>query len=706
MLFDELVPEVLLLVCFELDLQSIYSLREVSRFFDRVTRTRVLWLTLLQNALNQGAFIPRYIENHSKLDSHTLESLVHRLTALVPKWSSPTTSTSSPTPLMHRYLPLSVTWTRLIAGNWLFVASSDDLQSQLSCYDLADLDSASGTTHAYLPGRVRTALTEIQANGIVLALGLTHEAHAVYVITLRKRDGRNVFCELARLEGSSHVLMLSGDFVGCAVRGGLNIPHLFNWRAGAVYELAPPPGGLDIPARRCVPHLMTLWNDQLVVVRAHCIEIYQIHHETRAAAFRKAIEVSVIWEINVGSPPDAPTGSLHFVALSPAGIELLSLRDLDAEEPQVDQTRLIQMPCGFSGNFTPTTSWQEPFEADHPLFCNLRVGASGRRMLWTSAVDASIRIDGHPLSLVQAPIAFGEPVDNQQMSTVFAEKDPALWGLACVDFDDALGLVVVGNIFGELAVFDYGSEPPMGKHRWTKDLADCPEPLPPPLPSKPIPLDLLPALERFMTDEEICKSRASKWGKCERLVPRPRREATPPPFHDYFPTKFLWEGIPCDEAWLLDRLYGFPGEVLVQTHCYEGDSGSERVVFCVGDRVLTRDNDVSEDPFSWPLVDEDVNASGDPDSGDEDSVPALQPPICATALTTQFAYTRFFAEEADFRVDFLSVAELGLGVETMPGPSTPLRNRWEELRARGGRPPGEGLPRTGMGICTLRGRED
>lgn len=35
----------------------------------------------------------------------------------------------------------------------------------------------------------------------------------------------------------SHIRLLSGDFVGCAVKDDMSIPHLVNWRLGQTYPL-------------------------------------------------------------------------------------------------------------------------------------------------------------------------------------------------------------------------------------------------------------------------------------------------------------------------------------------------------------------------------------------------------------------------------------------------------------------------------------
>lgn len=46
-----------------------------------------------------------------------------------------------------------------------------------------------------------------------------------------------MFVRLASLPGMSHIRLLYGDFVGCAMGSNVSIPHLANWRTGVTYAL-------------------------------------------------------------------------------------------------------------------------------------------------------------------------------------------------------------------------------------------------------------------------------------------------------------------------------------------------------------------------------------------------------------------------------------------------------------------------------------
>jgi hypothetical protein len=49
------------------------------------------------------------------------------------------------------------------------------------------------------------------------------------------------FLELARFDGLSHVLMLSGDYVTCALQNDIALLHLVNWRTKESYALETSP---------------------------------------------------------------------------------------------------------------------------------------------------------------------------------------------------------------------------------------------------------------------------------------------------------------------------------------------------------------------------------------------------------------------------------------------------------------------------------
>ncbi|KAF7329750.1 hypothetical protein MKEN_00238300 [Mycena kentingensis (nom. inval.)] len=504
MSFTELSDDVLLLVCLDLPPASITNLRQVCRALNAVTRSRFLWITLLRILLSQGAVMPRYVGEYDRLDAIVLERLVRRLSLVA--WNA--ISTIEPhNPRLHANImfQLSITWLRLVAGNWLFVAASNDAQSTITCHDLSD---PSRTAWAYLPGRVKTGEVNVQNGAIVLALGLAYEASAVHVLTLRKCTERNVLCELARIERSSHVLMLCGALVGCAIRGTANLPHLCDWKTKTVYEIPPPPGGLDIPSRRSVPHLIAMWRNDIVVVRASGLELYRFQSKPASITFLQLVEAPTIWEVAYLAV-DADSASLRLPIISPKGIELLQLWHCSGD---IRCTRRSLVEISSS-----TDSFQSGIQ--EAPFYNLGVGASSRRIFWISALCTTPRHKRPRLRLLHMAIP---PVDVEERRITAAVDeqerrvtphfidfegmpDPGIWGDAMVDFDDALGTVVVGNCFGEVSIYDHAAKQGQWSVPLTPDVADLRDPLPPFAPwartntSRPSPLPPTTACPRLLS---------------------------------------------------------------------------------------------------------------------------------------------------------------------------------------------------------------
>ncbi|KAF7292968.1 hypothetical protein MIND_01196000 [Mycena indigotica] len=639
--------DVLALVCLNLTPKEISCVRQVCRAFNYVTRARSLWLTLLRDLFAEGAIIPHFLPKLEQLDASTLERLVFRLS---PELEEP--ERGYPATLAIFHLTLSVTWVRLIAGNWLFVAASNEFESKLSCYDLSDR-SASGTANAYLPGRVKTGNVEIQNGEIVLALGLGSQVEAVFVVTLRKHKRKNVLCELARLEGSSHVLMLSGDLIGCAMRDGVSIPHLYRWKDNTIIDIALPPGGLDVPARRSVPHFITIWEKTLVIVRSRCIELYDVGLGLRTISFRKIIETSSISEVELYSPESSRSASLQLIALSASGIDMISLDCLEDDDVHIERYNLVDLP--------PVPPEPEPEDdfgfilvssINYPLLYGLRVGASSMRMLWFSAAEASLGL----LQIFSKQISPIQGDSNVLLLTDLDDpKAPALYGLSVTDFDDVLGLVVVGNCFGEVAVFDLTANTDSVRYpRLTPDLAVRPGPLPQLLAS-----DII----NLTTDEcdPSLSHHALNWCQ-DRLDLSPHWDTTnlaDVPFNVW-----MWHNVPCDHAWLVEHLHGFPGDVLLQARHEDLGDETECLIFRVGRRYLLYYNEEEPRFFSWPLGTTKLEGPLPPDY----DAPSAQIPTCDTARTASIMWRRFQCDEEG---------------------STyfPRRNRWQELRERGGRPP-------------------
>jgi hypothetical protein len=127
----------------------------------------------------------------------------------------------------------------------------------------------------------------------------------------------------------------------------------------------------------------------------------------------------------------------------------------------------------------------------------LCAGAKGQRVMWITQartyqdesiyekspqlVLASIEPKGRASALDSSdriPSSFLQTSLEQHINcTSDLAVTPALWAFPQIDFDEALGLVAIGNIFGELALYDLVGSPLCGM--WSLSLDTPPLDIPP-----------------------------------------------------------------------------------------------------------------------------------------------------------------------------------------------------------------------------------
>ncbi|KAJ6577486.1 hypothetical protein B0H19DRAFT_1229597 [Mycena capillaripes] len=583
----------ILLVCLELPLVDITSLRKVCRSLCEATRAKILWITILErNVSGEWKVMPPYLKGYDVLDPTALEALARRVSQLGLKWE---TGNLAPINNWRLCLPQSITWLRLVNGTWLFVASSDSNSSKLSCWELSLVFQGytEPLAEAYLPGQVKTGKLEVQDSGIVIALGLGAESLSVHIITLRQHLGRHVFCELGRIEDSSHILMLSGDFVGCALRNGAVVPHIINWKDTLVHDVPPPPGGLDIPGRRNVPHLMTIWSEFLVIIRQDSLEFYTLPStNSDVVVFVKRIRTITLWEVVVCDPVSIPVSHcppLRLLAISPFGIEMCVVEHYDVMADLDDDSVWPSFPLAESSRH---------LISGHEPWYRLCIGRTGRRSLW-------IETSEYPQNFYTPPHFVYASIPSQSSYTEFPriswsndQDELALWAFPAVDFDEALGFTVVGNCFGELIICDHDGRYPERCGGLGMDFTNPHSPMPPLLPTMPIDLSLPIAPVRGMTDSEL-NTAMSKWSK-DPLGLDDSWSTTWLGYHGYWNWD-MWHGEPCDFAWLLEHAYGFPGPVIPQAYQEDLEMFTQHLLFRVGDRYMAFIFESNKQFRSWPL---------------------------------------------------------------------------------------------------------
>ena len=145
---------------------------QVCKDFSRLTRTKQLWIDrLCCDVLHRGIAVPPYHQPLESLSGHECETLVlhaltlrHNLSSL----KSPSISTFNQA--------MSISWVKLVAGQWILAACSDQSKSVLRLWSLEDVAQKNPNlfpiAEAYLEGPVYNGLAEIQEGTIIIVLEL------------------------------------------------------------------------------------------------------------------------------------------------------------------------------------------------------------------------------------------------------------------------------------------------------------------------------------------------------------------------------------------------------------------------------------------------------------------------------------------------------------------------------------------------------
>ncbi|KAJ7790905.1 hypothetical protein B0H14DRAFT_2625563 [Mycena olivaceomarginata] len=183
----------------------------------------------------------------------------------------------------------------------------------------------------------------------------------------------------------------------------------------------------------------------------------------------------------------------------------------------------------------------------NPCYC-LCVGEAGQRSLWLS------------INLYKSDEA---------------PDPPALWASPAIDFDEALGFTVAGNLFGELVIYNHsGQDPGRSRHPCTAAAPD----LAPDLVSDPH------GRNYIVTWSQDNLNLDDQWSTTWL------ESGTP-----IYPSIDEWHGTPGDWAWMLEHAYGFPGRVLPQA--FQDDPLTDRrqnIIFCLGTRYFSYHSDKYE----------------------------------------------------------------------------------------------------------------
>lgn len=413
-----------------------------------MTRTKQLWTYFLDLRVRFcGVPLPAHCRPVDEMISDEVESLVAHYTRLrdrtVGQWIVPRTygvySFNQPRP---------VTWTKLIRDRWVLVASSD---AQTSCLSLFEIDAlycgaTDAVASAYFSGPIAHGAVETTGTSVVIAVEVRSRTPGIELLGLcDDEDSTPAICRLATLSGLAHLRALHGDYVAAASSDGVSIPSVADWKTGARVRLASLPdrsGGCVCMAIHD-DIAVALWPSRLSLFRltpCHgCLRATVLHSQTTS----EAIGQSLIWSADIRfATEDTDTGgtsdSLRLLARCTSGIYLFKM-------PLGEVPGALQL--GWSMPYLPPS--EVPAYAMFPRFDRhpssisfLSFGTTDDRPVMLQHAEFTTR--WWSTSMLFGPESF----------RVCDASLPALYYMPTYDLDEALGIAVLGNGYGELALCD------------------------------------------------------------------------------------------------------------------------------------------------------------------------------------------------------------------------------------------------------------
>ncbi|KAJ6530910.1 hypothetical protein DFH09DRAFT_1284926 [Mycena vulgaris] len=322
-----------------------------------------------------------------------------------------------------------------------------------------------------------------------------------------------------------------------------------------------------------------IWGKRLVILRSSALEFYTLFPGTgEAVLFLKLLTPPTFWEA-VACAPESRSSTyippLRLVAISPLGLEMCFIEyDTLAEDEDYSCPTLCLAVSPYCA------AYQDPWY-------HICVGETGRRIMWMAAPpeDWIVGADSR-FNYMSVPLL---PSDKKQPPIAWNDTDPdrlARWAVPVVDFDDTLGLTVIGNCFGELSIYDHGSSHPEICAGLATDFTDQPSPIPSLLPSMPISLGLVvaPSPESSLSDWAPI---TSQWSQEDIELGEQWRT-------DWLSGGYWnwdqWQGAPSDSACHIEHQYGFPGPAIPQAYADDVNNDCQHLLFRAGGRyfVFTR----------------------------------------------------------------------------------------------------------------------
>ncbi|KAK7679974.1 hypothetical protein QCA50_016920 [Cerrena zonata] len=447
-----LPDDLVLCVLMTLRIASLLQFRQACKHIYSISLTKQLWVHVyFRDIVAQHLPFAGYWKNIDDLTASQLERLVLHVLRLNHRLRM-----HSPPIARSLYQRRSVTWVRLVQSQWLLVASSDDVTSIIALWSVSSLfTSKSGAplAEASLSAPVVTGVVEVIGSSVTLAVELCGRTPQILVLNIAKHRHLTVFSRLQTLNNISHLRFLRGDYIGVSLVDNINVPCLVDWKHANVVRLRHLP---DLQGGAVAMHMSERW---VVVVRRGILEGY-VHDGQHYKCWRV---VKITHSVGTASFVQPDDSSAH----SPAPLKLCITCTTGLFVYEIlcrPDTGVLSLNILWHHN--------KPGMEPNPMMTQGMLGCTGGSVSW---LWGSTRNLGFTVRFATARLPIGS---REVHPTIFEWQDvnmPALYSSGVYDYDDARGVLILGNAYGELSLYDFSrSDPRLFRHYSSKSLAAVP----------------------------------------------------------------------------------------------------------------------------------------------------------------------------------------------------------------------------------------
>ncbi|KAL5510908.1 hypothetical protein ACEPAG_4665 [Sanghuangporus baumii] len=434
--------------------------KAIPEYSNAISYDKRLWTRFFDDYEKQQKFVfPSFFRNIEDVVGRDVESWIAHAVALKQEYKKQNKQVYIRKIDIQKNL--RVTWLKLVLGHWCLVAVADERESVLYIYDADDQQCKSKT---YLEAPVLDGRVDWSSGEVICAITVGTRKPYILVLGLYQSPENVILRRLGHIRNASHVRYLQGDQVGFAVRDGDDtFPYIANWRTGTLYYLrfphSHPQMFCPLPIESC--KAITTENGLVFALHRTTVQIFEIPDGSTEGSLdrpvaKHLISLSFRWTVAYG----------EFVKVTAHSREGQSvLRVIFEDEGGHIQQAVIKYDA--ASREANTFSMHDFDIKSHPTVNDLHLchaGSSGRTMLCMTRQDRLSYAEDNSIylgSLVPTDDAKeGDPLGlDGGFSQISKDGFPLLHLVSSIDFDDGYGLILMGNVLGDVRLASFLPEP-------------------------------------------------------------------------------------------------------------------------------------------------------------------------------------------------------------------------------------------------------